>query len=484
MAKFRYVRTFLFLIVALLIPSVFAQNPDEQLPEEFKFAVEIFSQPWPEYTYSMLYFFVLMIVLFVFLIYFALEKAKIFDNKTINAAIAFVVCLIAIKFLPFAYYFILTFVIIVGAAIMGLITGIRFFLAPFGISTKQDLLKTSGGLFLIGIILIGVGVLVGIISSAMGHFTGIEWVQIGAFIGAAVVFLIAILGVLKGATQPLGFAAPSLASVAKLPQAYDVLKKEIDYDLIRLAEELRNSLKILENYDAEYDPQQKQLKHYLTNMQNTLNKIKEVFPKIKKEALAQLPDLKNLNVIDAETANKLNKAIQNIPKQIQKPIKLIESFNKAKLTNVPDINNAVKKISKETLPFMKSLYDFITFFPSQQIFYSKLRAFQTKLSRQNLETLKKELITLSKKLSKYNPAKDKKRKKISKLLGNILNVMKEIWIIARKQNVQLRNPTKFTNIQNYFSIALTSVGTMNDQALENAKQLLIRYIINAVQNWI
>ncbi|MEM4713977.1 MAG: hypothetical protein QXQ79_00315, partial [Candidatus Nanoarchaeia archaeon] len=406
-------------------------------------------------------------------------------NKTINAAIAFVVCLMAIKFLPFAYYFIITFIIIVGAAIMGLITGILFFLAPFGISTKQDLLKTSAGLFLIGIILIGVGVLVGIISGAMGHFTGVEWVQIGAFIGAAVVFLIAILGILKGATQPLGFAAPSLASVAKLPQAYDALKKEIDYDLIRLTEELYSSSKILERYDAKNDPQQRLLKSYLAKSLNTIKKLEGVCPKIEKEALAQLPGLQALGIINKYAAKNLKGLIQKtIPKQIRTSMKLIEDFNKAKLTNVYAINDAVKKNSVEIVLLTEKLYYFITNFPSQQIFYSKLRAFQTKLSRQNLETLKKELITLSKKLSKYNPAKDKKRKKISKLLGNILNVMKEILIIAQKQNIQLRNPTKFTDIQNYFSAALTSVGTMNDQALENAKQLLIGYIINAVQNWI
>lgn len=112
----------------LSLQQAFAQAFADKIPEDAIPFITIITAPWPEYTFGLLYFFILIASILGILIHVALQKTKIFGEefgggkKAMNIAVSVLMTLIVIKFMPFTYYFGLLLLLIVLVTVVGFLT--------------------------------------------------------------------------------------------------------------------------------------------------------------------------------------------------------------------------------------------------------------------------------------------------------------------------------------------------------------------------
>jgi hypothetical protein len=153
-----------FLLGLSLLKAAFAATsfgPNSKFPDAAINVVKIFTAPWPQYTFGVFYFLILMGIMMGVLLYAALGKAKIFGDEMgggkggINAALAIIFTLIVVKFMPFAYYFAIAILLICVVVIFSFWLLFGAMLKP--VSDADETKKNYITMAIIGIILVVLG---------------------------------------------------------------------------------------------------------------------------------------------------------------------------------------------------------------------------------------------------------------------------------------------------------------------------------------
>jgi hypothetical protein len=149
------------LTTALLKPALAAYSLTDPFPQQYISVLQVFTAPWPEYTFGMFYFLVLVSILMGIILYSVVSKVFPSDQfgtsaSGISTAISVIMTLIVIKFTPFIYYFVVAIIIVAIAVLhsMWTLLGGLTKLVP-----EESKWKKVATLFVSGAIMTGVGTL-------------------------------------------------------------------------------------------------------------------------------------------------------------------------------------------------------------------------------------------------------------------------------------------------------------------------------------
>jgi hypothetical protein len=176
----------------------------------------MFTAPWPVYNWGMFIFVIMMGILLGIIVYASLEKAKLFGGEFggakggINAALAIILTMIVIKFMPFTYYMAIVMLLVVVVAIICLWT-IMGMMSKLGGGTESKIGKGTT----IGAAGVSLFVLAYVMTGMMDQFKtwGVAYTDfwgatnvLGFVMGAFGVVMIVISAyyVISGATAGLG----------------------------------------------------------------------------------------------------------------------------------------------------------------------------------------------------------------------------------------------------------------------------------------